>query len=260
MRELIPQDPALTAALEHELHVWYAWSDRIPPQELAERYLSLLDEEETARYHRFYFDKDRQHYLAAHALLRLTLSRYAPYAPHAWRFERGPNGKPEIAAAMGLPRLRFNLSHTQGLVACVVTLDRQCGVDVEHARTMRDMHGVADTVFSEAEIAWLRTQPEEKQAPTFFTFWTLKEAYIKATGEGLGGPLKSISFDISRSEIGVMFGKDISNDPSSWMLRHLKLEDGHQLAIAVSPVTGLDDMMVHQFNWLDHQSEQSPKQ
>lgn len=242
-------DPALLTALERELHAWFAWSDRIPLQDLAERYLPLLDTEETAHYHRFYFDKDRQHYLAAHALLRLTLSRYAPVRPEEWRFERGPKGKPEIAADMGLPRLRFNLSHTQGLVACVVALDCQCGIDVEHARTMRDMHGVAEAVFSKAEIAWLRAQPEEKQAETFFTFWTLKEAYIKATGEGLSAPLQSISFDISQAEIGVMFGKDVTGDSMSWMLRHWKLTNGHQLAAAVSHTHEIDDVIMREFDF-----------
>ncbi|MBS0307897.1 MAG: 4'-phosphopantetheinyl transferase superfamily protein [Proteobacteria bacterium] len=225
-------DPALLAALERQPHVWYAWSERMPLPALAERYLSLLDAEETARYHRFYFDKDRQHYLAAHALLRLTLSRYAPLHPQAWRFERGAKGKPDIAADMGLPRLRFNLSHTQGLVACVIALDCRCGIDVEHQRSMRDMHGVAETVFSTAEIAWLRTQPEEKQAETFFTFWTLKEAYIKATGEGLSAPLQNISFDIANPSIAVTFGQAVADETAHWTLQHWKLANGHQLAVA----------------------------
>ena len=244
-------DPGLMTALEREVHVWFAWSDRISLQELAGRHLSLLDEEETTRYHRFYFDKDRQHYLAAHALLRLTLSRYAPHEPQAWRFERGPKGKPEIAAGINMPRLRFNLSHTQGLVACIITLDRQCGVDVEHARTLRDMHGIAETVLSDAEVAWLQGQPASRQTETFFTFWTLKEAYIKAIGTGLSAPLKSISFDIAQPPISVTFKKDMDDEPEQWVLRHWKLPKEYQLAIAANLMPGIDDVVVRELNLTD---------
>lgn len=235
-------DPALLTALERRLHVWIAYPDRLALPELADRHLPLLDAEEAARYHRFYFDKDRQHYLAAHALLRLTLSRYAPVRPEDWRFERGPKGKPEIAASHGLPRLRFNLSHTQGLVACVLALDCPCGIDVEHLRTMRDMQGVAENVFSGMEIAWLQAQPEDQKAETFFTFWTLKEAYIKATGQGLAAPLQSISFDIASPLIGVAFGEDVADDPQRWMLRHWKLANDHQLSVAArtGPLEAVD--------------------
>ena len=66
----------------------------------------------------------------AHALARLTLSRYAPVPPEAWSFSLGEHGRPEIEGPSDAGRLRFNLSHTRGMVACAVVRELDIGVDV----------------------------------------------------------------------------------------------------------------------------------
>lgn len=240
-------DPAFLESLKRELHVWVAYPDQVDPQQLTGQFLPLLNQEEHDRFQRFHFDKDRYTYLAAHAVLRIALSRYAAVQPQAWRFVRGPQGKPEIQAEAGLPVLRSNLSHTKGMVACVISLDRTCGVDVECRRSMKDMYGVADVVFSSAEVAYLNTKTEAEWPEDFFTFWTLKEAYIKAIGQGLSAPLKKITFDIEASPIRATFdGKPLGG--TGWQFHHWQPTATHHVAVAAQSPDGSSKLVYHQLN------------
>src|SRR5262245_21369980 len=92
-------------------------------------YRDLLSAVEKARCDRYLFERNRHEHVVAHALKRLCLARYAPVDPRAWSVAIGERGKPEIAAPSS--RLRFNLSHTDGLVALLVADGADVGVDVE---------------------------------------------------------------------------------------------------------------------------------
>ena len=154
-----------------------------------------LGEEELARMARFRFPALRRQFALAHGLVRQVLSLFHPQvAPRDWRFEAGAQGKPEIAA--GLPRIAFNLSHANGLVALAVAAGNDAGpvgVDVEQA-TRNIGPGIARRYFAPEEVADLEALPEAQQRDRFFTLWSLKESYIKATGFGLSLPLDSFSF------------------------------------------------------------------
>jgi 4'-phosphopantetheinyl transferase len=226
-------DATALKALENEAHVWIAYPDAVSPEHLAKNYLHLLDHEERDRYQRFYFDPDRHTYLAAHALLRTALSRYVSCQPEQWRFVRGEHGKPELEPTLGIPPLRFNLSHTKGMVACVIALERDCGVDVECVRPMKDMKGIAEAVFSDSENAYLNSQSEADWPRTFFTFWTLKEAYIKAIGLGLTAPLRKITFNFHNSKVSVA-SDDEKLLTSMYQFHHYQPDSTHHLAVAVT--------------------------
>ncbi|MEO7494431.1 MAG: 4'-phosphopantetheinyl transferase superfamily protein, partial [Massilia sp.] len=178
------------------LHVWLADPAGPSLELLAARYYGLLSADERERYHRYHFDADRQLYLAAHALLRLTLARYTGLSPAAIAFTRGPNGKPEALLPPPFQRLRVNLTHTRGQVGCVLSQDRDCGIDIEGGRPVRDLDGIARMMLSPSEIGHLAGLDADERQRGFFTLWTLKEAYAKATGEGIGSDLTRISFTI----------------------------------------------------------------
>jgi 4'-phosphopantetheinyl transferase len=237
--------------LERELHVWVAYPDQVSPQHLNEQFLPLLNLEEQERYQRFHFDHDRHTYLAAHALVRITLSRYACRSPAQWRFTRGAQGKPEIEQAVDLPPIRFNLSHTQGMVTCAIALDSMCGVDVERARPMKDMTGIAEAVFSDAEIAYLDQQCEADRPHNFFKFWTLKEAYIKAIGQGLSASLKNISFEIGEPFIRATH-EDQSLTDTGWQFHHRKPSSAHHLAVAFQSTLQPVEIIYHELGLDDN--------
>lgn len=217
-----------------EAHVWCTCPDSVTDPALLHTYWELLSVNERVQQQRFYFEKGRHEYLITRALVRTTLSRYAPVAPHAWCFETNAYGRPEIVAPQGILPLRFNLSHTDGLIVCLVTLDRECGIDVEDTEREGMTVEIADQFFSRTEAQTLRALPPPKQRGRFFEYWTLKESYIKARGMGVSLPLDQFSFHLERDQpIRISFDPRLSDDPSSWQFVQLCPTRRHLMAIAL---------------------------
>jgi len=199
-----------------------------------ETLLEWLGREERERHARFRFERDRDIYLVAHALLRRMLARVTGVAPEALEFSAGEHGRPEISAPEGATAFRFNLSHTHGLVACAVCRGADIGVDVEYCERRVELMGVAKHVFSETEVAGLAALSGGAQRDRFFELWTLKEAYIKAIGKGLSAPLRSITFDPTRPDpVPVSFGPAVADDASRWCLRRFVVGREHRLALCL---------------------------
>lgn len=155
---------------------------------------AVLEPAEQARAARFHADADRHAYIAAHALARHMLSSAAGLAPQDWRFVVGPAGKPEVAAQHAVPWLRFNLSHTRNLVACAVTRSDDVGLDVEDLGRREAGAGIAERFFAPSEAAMIAALPRGARHEAFLRIWTLKEAFVKATGEGIAMGLENFGF------------------------------------------------------------------
>ncbi|HLG55480.1 MAG TPA: 4'-phosphopantetheinyl transferase superfamily protein [Vicinamibacterales bacterium] len=168
-------------------------------------YRVTLSHDELARCDRFHFPRDRYDFANAHDLLRRTLSRYHITPPHAWRFEVGPYGKPFLSPTLlgedSDAPLMFNLSHTLGLAACVVTRGAMVGVDLERGEHLWDALALASRFFSPLEVAGLHACGEDDRTHRFLQLWTLKESFIKAIGTGLSQPLESFSFELTEETI-----------------------------------------------------------
>ena len=157
-------------------------------------WIAILSPEEQDRAARFRFDADRAAFVAAHALKRRMLSERAPLPPGAWRFVAGPAGKPALDPAHDLPWLRFNLSHARSLVACAVAVGEDIGVDVESLDRRPPAAGLAARWFSPEENAFLAPLPEPARTEAFLRLWTLKEAFVKATGDGIALGIERVVF------------------------------------------------------------------
>jgi 4'-phosphopantetheinyl transferase len=222
------------SSLPHEAHVWLL-PDPEPasPAQLA-GLAAILDEEERARAARYLRPEDRVRSIAARALLRLMLSRYAPVAPSAWQFVTNRYGRPELVhvpAEAG--DLRFNVSHTDGLVAVAVARGRDIGVDVEHIDRPLT-HDIAGRFFSPAEVRDLRRASPDEQPRVFFDYWTLKESYIKARGMGLALPLAHFSFHLRPDQPpAISFAPPLDDDPARWQFAQAWPSARHRLAVAV---------------------------
>jgi 4'-phosphopantetheinyl transferase len=217
--------------LRDELHVWLVKPEEITAPPVLDRYSNLLSEEETERCRKFRFDRDRHLYLVSHALVRSTLSRYVALPPSSWLFTTNPHGKPEIANPELPVRLRFSLSHTPGLAACLVAQDVDCGVDVEEISAMRDVTGIAARMFTQQEQQQLGRLDGESALEQFFAYWTLHEAYGKALGSGLAHIGQETGFAGTGPGLYTLSHGNVG-DAAGWQLQVARPAAGHVLALA----------------------------
>ena len=195
---------------------------------------AILDEDERGRAERFVFARGRTDYVVAHGLLRLTLAQCVGRAANALSFSVGAHGRPELT----LPGVRFNLSHTDGLVGCAVTAVHDIGFDVEAVRVPAPLE-MADRFFSAAERVSLRQRPPREQHEHFYALWTLKESYMKGLGVGLALPLDAYTIvPLPQGEARLTHaGSD--GDPVSWTLRHWRLGRHHAALAVRAPAAAL---------------------
>jgi 4'-phosphopantetheinyl transferase len=136
--------------------------------------------------------------------------------PTDWRFATNDYGKPSIESIDPQVRaLSFSLSHTRGCVACAITSNAALGVDVERIDQSMLVQEIADRYFSEDETAWLRQCSDELRNIRFAELWTLKEAFLKATGVGLSGSLTCGSFRFDE-HARIEFSGPSTIDPHEW--------------------------------------------
>lgn len=215
-------------------HLWWIRPDTVTePAELA-RCRALLTDDEREKTDRFRVARDRHTCLITRVLVRSTLSRYCDVSPARWRFRITDHGRPEI----GTPRstLRFNLSHTTGLVVCLVSRGREVGVDVECLTRANRWLDLSDRFFAPREAAALRRVDASDRPTRFLEYWTLKESYVKARGLGLAIPLTGFSFDLPArvpDDIRIRLTPAVDDDEARWQFTLERFGRDHLVATAV---------------------------
>jgi 4'-phosphopantetheinyl transferase len=236
MSHEIEEDARATMPLAGDaIRIRWLATETIDDDALA-RCRAILDADERARANRFTLEIDRKAFIAAHALTRLMLADASTLSPLSWRFLAESRGKPEIAPAPRLGGLRFNLSHTRGIVACAVGWSDDLGVDVETIDRSQPLDlDLADQFFAPAEADMIRRLPAWRAREAFLRIWTLKEAFIKATGEGLARTLDSFSFTLEPIAIAFRASNDTDplSDPQRWRFAQFSPTEDSLLAIAL---------------------------
>lgn len=134
---------------------------------------------------------DRMRSLGAGLLLREVLPRFG-VSPADIRIRQG--GKPEAGGIF------FNLSHSGALAICAVG-EREVGCDVE--KIAKTPERIAERFFHPNERACLKACNETERKELFYRFWTMKESYIKMTGEGMRLPLDSFEILLEGKQVRV---------------------------------------------------------
>jgi len=176
-----------------EMQIWRVSVDH-PPVALG-LLSTYLSAEEAARAERFVFPRDKNLFIAGRGMLRVILGRYLGMPPRSLSLQKGHHKKPFVSTDSGKPPLQFNMSHSHGLALYAFALRGQVGIDLEKLQPDFATEEVAEQFFSPKEQEELLGLPPESRVQGFFNCWTRKEAYVKATGEGLYVPLDS--FDVS---------------------------------------------------------------
>jgi len=210
------------------VHVWPVSIQA--PDAVVDQFRSLLSADETGRASRFRFEHLQRSFILARGALRTLLGRYLKTPAHDLEFRYGAKGKPALPEPAGL---QFNASHSRDLALFAFTMDCELGVDIEAVRCMPDMEDVARRFFCTDETAELMALSTAQRDQGFFLCWTRKEAYIKATGEGLSAPLDAFRVTLRPGEPARIV--HLERDPMAaraWSLHDLALDPGYAAALA----------------------------
>ncbi len=224
--------PREAVRLEYnEIHVWCAALGEFA-SELA-RLHALLSSSESAKAERFRFAKDRNHFVARRGILRGILSRYLEQSPSEIDFRHGRFGKPEVNGDFVRGNLQFSVSHSGDLALYAVTRACAIGVDVEHIRPFPQFEEIASRFFSSNERGVLMALRPEQQTDGFFACWTRKEAFLKATGQGIGEDLAKVEVTLTPWDDPEFLS--IKGEPrarAEWQLRSFSPAPGYLAALA----------------------------
>ncbi|MDG4865936.1 4'-phosphopantetheinyl transferase superfamily protein, partial [Streptomyces sp. T-3] len=259
MTSAAPVAEHMAAALDapEPLKLWFCPNEELAPGIASTLAAHWLDEHEQEIAGRFLFERDRRQYLVSHALVRrvLALESGVPEAEAViWRSSRG---RPFLQRpAAGLPRggkeLDFNLSHSNGHNFLGVVRNHRIGVDVERLdRGDQGFETIVET-FADEEREWVaqaaQGRPRDRRA---LRLWTLKEAYSKARGLGLGLPFDTFAFTLAEDRGVVGFRPPQGDRAERW--RFVELEPVPDVLAAVAVLADATTAPVlelhHGFPW-----------
>lgn len=127
--------------------------------------------------------------IAADRLCKTAVSEFCGYRYENIKIKKNEHGKP---FAENLP-IFFSMSHSGNFIVCAVS-DNEIGIDIEK---IRPINLKAAAKFATPE----ETDYINSSSNGFFEIWTLKEAYFKCIGTGLGTDIKKVSFEITTNKI-----------------------------------------------------------
>jgi 4'-phosphopantetheinyl transferase len=205
------------------------------PDRLAQS-LEWMSAAERARFERFRHDEDRAMFALGRLMARMLVGRALGVAPDGWIWREGPHGRPEIHGPNS--DIHFNVSHSAGLVLCAIARGRTVGVDVEDLTRRRPDWGLVERYCSPDEADEIRTHGD-RWPERFLTYWTLKEAYLKARGLGISVPLADICFADADSpgRFSIRFERSLAGTDDRWNFHLLRPTDRHLAAIATDSLT-----------------------
>ncbi|MBX9390662.1 4'-phosphopantetheinyl transferase superfamily protein [Streptomonospora halotolerans] len=207
---------------------------------------ALLDADERQRHARFRLQADKDRYALAHGLARLAVGRAAGIAPESVTFDlrcvpcerkadppdRGPHGKPRPSGPAEGWEISF--SHSGDRVLLAMARGVRVGADVERVRSLRaGLDGLLDHALTEGERADLAALGPQEREAAFFTYWSRKEALLKATGEGVGN-LTAVTLSVPGAPIEVRsWDSPDAPAPGHVHLRDIPAGDEYRAAVAV---------------------------
>jgi 4'-phosphopantetheinyl transferase len=156
-----------------------------------EEFLPRLSAEEQQRAARFRISEARHRFILARVMLRHQLGQEIGIAPESVFFAAGTHGKPRLDIPGIDQPPQFNLTHSGDFVALAIA-DDEVGIDIENLRPVTAAQRLAHRFFSPEERKHVFEVDGEARDRAFLRIWTQKEAYLKATGLGVGMPLRGV--------------------------------------------------------------------
>jgi len=175
---------------------------------------TILSPEELKRASYFKFENLQHNYMVSKAFLRLLLSSYLGIKPEEILVGIHKKGKPFLLNDVSL---HFNLSDSHGICAYAFSRDGEVGIDIEKIRDLPDIDQLIQKNLTSSEKRYLQKDPGNK-LKRFFQFWTFKESYLKAIGEGLRITPENLEFSIEDGCIRLQ-SNNYGYDSSNWLFK-----------------------------------------
>lgn len=190
---------------------------------------AMLSQDERERLAGMPANTRAQEFIVGRAGSREILARICGCAPGEIIFKSGPRGKLDLAFPNA--PIAFNLSHSSGICAFAFGQAAAIGIDIEQSQP--HFHDVLDSTLTQREATQLARVPAVRQQDIFFRAWVAKEAYLKATGDGLAGGFHSLELDFDAlPELRPVTIQNHVDGSGEWFFH--AFEVGHSLLGAVA--------------------------
>ncbi len=224
MSQPLAQSLALSC---QDVHLWHIDLEAVSP------FLSLLQKtlskDERQRANRFRFKHDRHRFTLSRGCLRYILGRYLVQPAKQIKFAYGQHGKPKLDQPASQQNLYFNISHSGDRLLCAVAQKNQVGVDIERIRAV-NVDALARRFFLPSEVKLIQSVPSLQKQEIFFKLWVYKEAYLKATGQGISALSEAEIIDVL-TQPHLRLKKPLLS--SDWSLVPLSIQPEHYASALV---------------------------
>lgn len=219
----------------------------VKADDLIDRYLGCLSQDEKDKAARFRFFKDRRRFVIARGTLRHLLGRQLNQRPEQINFCYGTYGKPAVSLGTKPQQslshtltgegcdFHFNLSHSGGIALCALGYERRVGVDIEQVKTIQRLDGMMKRTLVASEQQQVEAESVAAQSRAFLQRWTCKEAYLKAIGLGLTQSMQTVEVQIEPPELLSV----PENCSAGWRLHLMDLPAAYVGALAVAGETAV---------------------
>lgn len=242
---------------------WYVdvstWQPGSPEWDSAMRLLPAYEQQKVMR---FLFAKDQRLALASRLLQRRLILELFNVPASQIDIQRTPEGKPfwrrhtqqPIAGGdivISPETWNYNVSHHGTVVAIASHPHRLVGVDVVQVSErpssitgINDFFRAFESHFNTREWTYIRgdssssSSSPDDQYKRFYQLWSLKEAYIKAVGIGLGFALLRAEFIFNDAQEQWQLTLD-GRLASDWRFESMQLDAAHLASVAYGPLDAM---------------------
>ncbi len=197
---------------EEDLHIWQV--SLVSNHALLDICKSALCSADQEKSKWLKFKKDQNKYLISQGVLRLLLADYLNIKTSEINISRHEKGKPFVENDRSI---FFNMSNSGNLCVYAFRKNTEVGIDIEEKRSLPDLDDLIKKNLTKTEIEYINKKPQMK-SNNFFRFWTMKEAYLKAIGEGMRLTPDNLEFSIENDNIRLMNQYGL-NDQEDWIIK-----------------------------------------
>ena len=230
---------------ESDVHLWFLHNDLPGVEALCGESLDLLSPDERERYRSLRHPARARQFLLGRLLMRRSLAAHIDMTESEIKFVYGPNGKPELDAAVA-SNLAFSLSHARTASVVAVARVERIGVDLELLDRASSVLRIARRFFSNEELRHLHIEDKYAEA-TAMALWGLKESVVKADGNTIWEGLSAVSLAFDGNRIRWLSPPPGGRD-SEWLLMSGLYRTDCSLALAIKreqPESQPLDVIVH---------------